>query len=98
MWVIALLLPLNLVWWFLLKRYPGRVPLRSSGEGLATRPKVIGALGLICALACAAAGILAATENAWEVTPVFFVWSYVTLSMRAAHMTAARQPSAELGA
>src|SRR6266576_2083563 len=50
MWVVALLLPLNLVWWFLLRRYPGRVPLRSSGERLATRPRVVGALGLICAL------------------------------------------------
>ena len=59
-WVVTLLLPINFVWWFLLRRYPGRVSLCPPGKGLATHSQVIGALGLICALACAAAGILGA--------------------------------------
>jgi hypothetical protein len=98
MWVFPLLLPLNLGWWFLLKRYPGKVPLRSSGEGLAARSQVIRMLGLVCALVFCMAGILAVAEGVWEITPVLFAWSYVTFAMRAAHLAAVRQSSVERSA
>lgn len=96
MWVITLIFPLNLVWWFLLRRYPGRVSLRTSSEGLATGPHLIGVLGLICAVSCATAAVWAvAADDVWEVTPVFFAWSYITLAMRAAHLAAARERNAD---
>ena len=86
--------PLNLVWWFLLRRYPGRVPLRSSGVVVPTGSRIIGVLALIWGVVFAIAAILAAGEGIWEITPLFFTWSYVTLAMRAAYLTAARQWSA----
>jgi hypothetical protein len=98
MWVIALLVPLNLVWWFLLRRYPGRVPLRTLGQGLPARSQIIGVLGLICAASCAVAAIVAVADNAWEITPVLLAWSYITLAMRASYLTAGRHPSAERSA
>jgi hypothetical protein len=88
MWVLVLLVPLNFTWWWLLRRYPGSVPLSSSNSKTHTHVKVIGAGGVICAVVWGVAGILAVVENAWEITPVFFVWSYITLAMRAAYITA----------
>jgi hypothetical protein len=95
-WVIVLLLPLNLGWWFLLRRYPGRVSLGTSGKGLGTAKRLIGVLGLIVAISCAAAAIWALTEDAGEVTPVFFTWSYITLAIRAAYLAAIREPNTSL--
>ena len=90
-WVTFGLLPLNLAWWFLLRRYPGRVPLRTSDEGLATGSKIISVLGLICALSFAAAGVWAVADDALEIAPILVAWSYVALAMRASHLAAARQ-------
>ncbi|HEX6504317.1 MAG TPA: hypothetical protein VF011_13825, partial [Terriglobales bacterium] len=71
MWVIALLVPLNFTWWWLLRRYPGSVPLSSSNNEIAAHTKIIGAIGVIFASVWGVAGVLAAVENAWEITPVF---------------------------
>jgi hypothetical protein len=90
-WVIVLLLPLNFVWWFLLRRYPGRVSLRISGKGLGTWKRFIGVLGLIFAVSCSAAAVWALREGAGEVSPVFFTWSYITLAMRAAYLVAIQE-------
>ncbi len=86
MWVIVLLVPLNFTWWWLLRRYPGSVPLSSSNKEAAVHSKVIGAVGVICASVWGVAGVLAAIDNAWEMTPVLFVWSYIALAMRAAYI------------
>ena len=96
MWVIVLLVPLNFTWWWLLRRYPGSVPLSSSNKGAAAHAKVIGAVGVICATVWGVAGVLAAVDNAWEITPVLFVWSYITFAMRAAYITAERKPDRPL--
>lgn len=95
-WVIVLLLPLNFAWWFLLRRYPGRVSLGTSGKGLGTGKRLFGVVGLIFAISCAAAAIWAPTEDAREVTPVFFAWSYITLAIRAAYLAATREPNTPL--
>jgi hypothetical protein len=84
-WVIILLLPLNFAWWSLLRKYPGRVSLRTSGKGLGTGKRLIGVVGLIFAISCSAAAVLALREDAGEATSVFFAWSYITLAMRAAY-------------
>ncbi|HEX6502428.1 MAG TPA: hypothetical protein VF011_04220 [Terriglobales bacterium] len=96
MWVIVLLVPLNFSWWWLLRRYPGSVPLSSSNNDTAAYAKVIGAIGTILASVWAVAGVLAVVESAWEITPVFFVWTYITLAMRAAYITAKRKPDCPL--
>jgi hypothetical protein len=83
-WVIVLLLPLNFVWWFLLRRYPGRVSLRTSGKGLGSGKRLIGVVGLIFAISCSVAAVWALREDAGGASPVFFTWSYITLAMRAA--------------
>jgi hypothetical protein len=84
--VVALLLPLNFAWWFLLRRYPGRVPLRTSVKGAGTRQRLIGLLGLILAILCSAAAAEALREDAREFAPVFLAWSYVALAMRSAYL------------
>ena len=91
MWVIVLLVPLNFTWWWLLRRYPGSVPLSQSSKETAAHAKVIGAVGVTCATVWVVAGVLAAVDNEWEITPVLFVWSYITLAMRAAYITAQRK-------
>ena len=96
MWVIVLLVPLNFTWWCLLRRYPGSVPLSSSNNDTAAHAKVIGAIGAILASVWGVAGVLAVVENAWEITPVFFVWAYITLAMRAAYITAERKSDCPL--
>jgi hypothetical protein len=96
MWGLVLLLPLNFIWWLLLRRYPGSVPLSSSNKVTAANAKVIGAVGVICAIVWGVAGVLAVLENVWEITPVFFFWSYITLAMRAAYITAQRKPDCPL--
>jgi len=96
MWVVVLLLPLNFVWWFLTRRYPGRVSLRTSGKGLRSGQRLIGVVGLIFAVSCVAAAVSALAEDAGEVTPVFFLWSYITLAMRAAFFAALCEPKASL--
>ncbi len=93
-WVIVLLLPLNLVWWFLLRQYPGRVLLRTSGKGSRSGQHLIGVLGLIFAVSCAAAVVWALADDAAEITPVFFTWSYIALAMRAAYLGAGHEPNA----
>jgi hypothetical protein len=95
-WVIILLLPLNFAWWFLLRSYPGRVSLRTSGKGLGTGKRLIGVVGLIFAVSCSAAAVWALREDAGEVSPVFFTWSYITLAMRAAYLAAIREPNTSL--
>ena len=95
-WVIVLLLPLNFAWWFLLRKYPGRVSLRASGKGLGTGKRLIGVVGLIFAISCSAAAVLALREDAREVTPVFFAWSYITLAMRAAYLASICEPNTSL--
>jgi hypothetical protein len=90
MWVTVLLLPLNVVWWLLLRRYPGRVPLRTSSEGLRIGPRFISALGLVFAMSCAGAAVWALADDASEITPVFFAWSYITFAIRAAYVRAVR--------
>ena len=90
-WVIVLLLPLNFVWWFLLRRYPGRVSLRTSGKGLGSGKRLIGVVGLIFAISCSAAAVWALREDAGEVSPVFFTWAYITLAMRAAYLAVIRE-------
>ena len=96
MWVLVLLAPLNFTWWWLLRRYPGSVPLSLSNQESAAHAKVIGVVGVICAIVWGVAGLLAAVENAWEITPVLFVWSYITLAMRAAYITPKRKPDCPL--
>src|SRR2546423_11697952 len=76
MWVIVLLLPLNLTWWLLLRRYPGRVPLRGERKGLRIGPRFVGVLGLVFAVSCAAVAVWALRDDALEITPAFLVWSY----------------------
>ena len=97
MWVVILLLPLNFVWWFLLRRDPGSVSLRTSGKDLGTGKRFIGVVGLIFAISCSAAAVWALTENAAKVTPVFFTWSYITLAMRAAYLAPICEPNTQLG-
>jgi hypothetical protein len=94
MWVIALLLPLNLLWWFLLRRYPGRVPLWSSGSRKGVGCQVIGVVGVICGITFVVAALIATREDAWEVAPIFAVWSYLSLAMRAVFLTS-RQSSSQ---
>ena len=96
MWVLILLVPLNFTWWWLLRRYPGSVALSSSNKQTSAHAKVIGVVGVICATVWGMAGVLAAVDNAWEITPVFFVWSYITLAMRAAYVTVERKPDCSL--
>ena len=86
MWVVILILPLNLVWFFLLRQYPGPVPLRASGKGLSLRTQILGVLGVIGAALCATAGALAMAEMSWEFAPLLLAWSYITLSMRAVYL------------
>lgn len=95
-WVVVLLLPVNFACWFLLRRYPGRVSLRTSGTGLRTGRQIVGVIGLLFAIASAAAAIWALREDAGEISPVFFIWSYITLGMRAAYLGASRQPNSSL--
>ena len=95
-WVIVLLLPLNFVWWFLLRGYPGRVSLRTSGKGLGSGKRLIGVVGLIFAISCSVAAVWALREDAGEVSPVFFTWSYITLAMRAAYLAAISEPNTSL--
>src|SRR5438046_1374179 len=59
MWVVTLIVPLNLVWFFLLRRYPGRVSLRASGKGMPVTKQVLGLLGVIVAALCGTAAALA---------------------------------------
>jgi hypothetical protein len=92
-WVLALLVPLNFTWWFLLRRYPGRVSLRTSGKGLRTGKRLIALAGLIFAIWCSAAAVLALREDAGEVSPVLFTWSYVALAMRAAYLASICEPN-----
>ena len=91
MWVVILILPLNLMWFFLLRHYPGRVSLRASGKGMSVGKQIFGALGVIVAALCATGAALALAEMNWEFAPVLFIWSYVALSMRAAYLTKERQ-------
>ena len=95
MWVVILILPLNLVWFFLLRQYPGRVPLRASVKGMSAGKQLLGALGVIVAALCATAGALALVEMSWEFAPVLFAWCYITLSMRAAYLIKKRQSVVE---
>ena len=95
MWVVALILPLNLVWFFLLKHYPGRVSLRASGKGMSVGKQLLGLSGAILAALCATGAALALAEMSWEFAPVLFGWSYVALSMRAAYLTKERQSIVE---
>jgi hypothetical protein len=67
-----------------------------SNKVTAANAKVIGAVGVICAIVWGVAGVLAVVENVWEITPVFFFWSYITLAMRAAYITAQRKPDCPL--
>jgi hypothetical protein len=90
-WVVTLILPLNVLWFFLLKKYPGPVPLRTSAKRMTTRKQIIGVLGVIGAASCAVAATFAMAEDTWEMVPVLFAWCYVTLAMRAAHLAAGHQ-------
>src|SRR5689334_773868 len=47
MWVVTLVVPLNLVWFFLLRHYPGRVPLSASGNGMPVAKQLLGSVGAI---------------------------------------------------
>lgn len=91
MLVVTLILPLNLLWFFLLRHYPGRVSLRASGKGVSLGKQLLGVLGVIIALMCATGAVFALGEMSWEFAPVLFLWSYVALSMRAAYLTKERQ-------
>lgn len=94
LWVLVLSLPLNFFWWFLLRDYPGKVSLLTSGKEIKTGPVALGMLGLAFAISCFAASVWAIVGNAVEVVPVFLMWSYVTLAMRAAYLGAHSRPQA----
>jgi hypothetical protein len=89
-WVLALLAPLNIAWWLLLRGYRGNVALNISSRGLRADQMLIAVLGLILG---ALLGIMAAwsvIDRAPEFTIVLLACSYVTFAMRAAFVASAR--------
>lgn len=93
--VVALLLPLNLGWWFLTRKYPGRCPLRTSGGGLKRGQRVVGATGVILAFLCAFASVLLLVDDSRELAPVLLAWCYVCIAMRASYFAGARNAQRE---
>ena len=52
------------------------------------RTRVVGWLGVLVAVVCVAAAVVAVADGEVELTPVMVVWAYIALAMRAAHLTA----------
>ncbi|HET7440563.1 MAG TPA: hypothetical protein VFJ47_04615 [Terriglobales bacterium] len=83
--VLLFLLPLNLVWWWLLRRYPGKVPLYTSAKNLGAVVRVISFVGLLVAILCVI-GAVVSIRGQFELAPILLVWSYVALALRAAYV------------
>ena len=90
MWVFILLVPLNVGWWFLLRRYPGKSSLFASGRGLNIGPRIVEVAGVLLAALFGVGALWALADGALEVTPVLLLWCYVAIAMRAAFATSAR--------
>jgi hypothetical protein len=86
--VVTLLIPLNLMWWFLLRRYPGKVLLTISSSGLRTGPRLMGWLGLLVSGLCVLTAVLALVDGEFEPAPLFLAWAYIAVAMRAAYIAA----------
>lgn len=86
--VITLLIPLNLMWWFLLRRYPGKVLLTISSSRLRVGPRLMGWLGLLVSGFCVFMAVLALVDGEFEPAPLLLAWAYIALAMRAAYLAA----------
>lgn len=89
-WVLILLLPLNIAWGLLLRRYPGKVVLYASARDLRLAPRIIAELGLAVGVLCVVAAVWSLVDDAPEFTAVFLLWCYVALAVRAAFVMSAR--------
>lgn len=87
--VITLLVPLNLMWWFLLRHYPGKVLLTVSSSGLRTGPRLVSWLGLLVSGLCVSIAVWSVVDGEVEPAPLFLAWAYIAVAMRAAYLAAA---------
>jgi len=88
--VLVLLVPLNVIFWLHLRRYPGRVPIRLSTEGTGGAARLVAAFGLALACLSALAAISVLFTGEIEDAPVLLLWPYVALAMRAAFLTSVK--------
>ena len=85
----ALAIPLNAVWRFLSRRYPGSVPLvarAAAGEGRrAVSAALLALTGLVAVFV-----VQEALATAYEVAVVGIAWAYLALAFRAAYVQSPR--------
>lgn len=86
--ILVLIIPLNISWWILLRRYPGSVPIRVMSKGFPPLARVIALLGTVMAGICVATAILQVRAGAFESGVLFLICGYVAFAMRAAFIAA----------
>lgn len=89
--VLVALLPLNIMWWFLTRYYPGRVNLAESMRGLRYWQKGTAVVGWLIAIVCIVVAVDSLRTRAWELALVSLLMCYIALAMRAAFIASSRQ-------
>src|SRR5947199_4121769 len=90
-WILTLLFPLNITWWYLLRGYPGRVSLATRVKGLRGWQKSIAVVGMLVAIACFAIALDNFCIHAWELAVMFLLMAYISLAMRAAFVASSQR-------
>lgn len=86
--ILVVLVPLNLIWWALLHRYPGAISIGFVSKNLSMGLRVIASLCVLVAAMCIAAAISEVRVGAFESSVLFLLSCYVAFAVRAAFVAA----------
>ncbi len=88
--VAIAIIPLNALWWWLCRDYPGKVSCWASARELPLEQRLVSTAGLLLAAMLFLAALWDVAAHAVECSAVYLLWLYVTLAFRAAAVRSAQ--------